>query len=265
MPHNEKSSRKSTTPPPDDVLEIIRRVDRVAEENRQLLERLTENEHRFRGLAKAVWRVQEQERRRLACELHDGIGQLLTALKTQLARMQQQADDGDLHDNLEHALSLADNALQDTRALSRLLRPPVLDDLGLSAALEWLGRGIRERTGITIEVHAGIGARLAPDLETLVFRVAQEAVTNAMKHAAAHRIELSARVSADNRLHLRVRDDGRGFDTTAATTRDGLGLRGMRDRAEVFGGRLAVESSPGTGTTVTLELPDVNPPEDAGP
>lgn len=255
-----KRAPAESSAPPDNIADIIRRVERISRENEQLLRRLVEGERRYRGLAKAVWEVQEQERRRLARELHDGIGQLLTALKTQLLRLHQQAAADGLQEALHYAVSLTDNALHDTRELSRLLRPPVLDDLGLAAALSWLGRTIRERTALTVDVRTDIPARLDASLETLVFRAVQEALTNVVKHAATKQASVRAE-AREARLHVVVRDAGKGFNSDSIRTADGLGLRGIQDRVELFGGTLHVESRPGAGTTITLELPLDNPPE----
>lgn len=264
MPPDRPPATGADAPGNEEVLDFIRRVERVAEENRRLLQRLEDNEHRFRGLARSVWRVQEEERRHLARELHDGIGQLLVAVKTQLDRLRRQARDESLQQRLAQALELADHALQDTRVLSRLLRPPVLDDLGLPAALEWLARGLRERGGLEVRVRAELPGRLAPELETLVFRVAQETVSNTLKHAGARRLELALTLDPDGRLRLEISDDGCGFIPERAFRGEGLGLRGIRDRAEVFGGRLRIDSAPGAGCRLVLELTGVGLAKERG-
>src|SRR5947207_15792015 len=153
--------------------DIIDRVRAITRENERLFQRLIEGERRFRGLAKAVWKVQEDERRRLARELHDGLGQTLTALTNQLERLQRRLggrDDADLAGRLADSVEMARLALNEIRELSRLLRPPVLDDLGLPAALSWLARTLEQRTGLRVEVTLdGLEERLDPDLETLIF------------------------------------------------------------------------------------------------
>ena len=246
----------------------MEKVRAIARENERLFEQLISGERRYRSLAKAVWRVQEEERRRIARDLHDGIGQTLTALKNHLQRIQlvpaRRGDGAVDADALDEALSLATQALEETRELSRLLRPPVLDDLGLEPALRWLARTVGERGGIEIEteLHAGDGSepatRFDPEVETLVFRVVQEGLTNALKHSGAQRARVALRRSAD-RLEVEVSDDGRGFDperALAAGEHDAtLGLRGMRDRAELFGGRLEVESSARAGARIRVILP----------
>ncbi len=238
--------------------DVARRVREITRANQRLFGELLAGERRFRRLARAVWKVQEDERRRLARELHDGIGQTLTALKNQLEMAQRQQPERQA-EGLAEAFELASQALDDTRELSRLLRPPVLDDLGLVPALRWLARTLRQRSGLAIELrNAGAPERLDPELETLIFRVVQEALTNAIKHSGAERAEVELRVEA-GRLLLRVADSGDGFDTASALgpadDGTGVGLRGMEDRVELFGGRLRIDSRPGEGTVIEAQLP----------
>lgn len=254
---------------------VSERLKRLSRENRRLFHQLMEGERRLRRLAKAVWRVQEDERRRLAGELHDGLGQELTALGIQIERLAGRARDTDpaLASELEQVAQSAHHALDEARRLSHVLRPRVLDDLGLVPALRWLVRMLEERTGFAVELEvpspeAGRldSGRLDTDLESLVFRVTQEALTNALKHSGARRAEVRLEMAVPGHLRLRVRDSGRGFDV-AAVLEDGTptadskhetatgGLRGMRDRAEIFGGRLEVTSRPGAGTSVELDVP----------
>jgi signal transduction histidine kinase len=245
------------------TVDVAARLRGILNENQRLFGQLLEGERRYRGLARAVWQVQEEERRRLARELHDGIGQILTALKNQLERIERRAagDAPELAPQLADAVDLAGAALRDTRELSRLLRPPVLDDLGLAAALRWLARTMGERTELAVELDWRLPEeRLPAELETLIFRVVQEALTNALKHSGAEgaRVEVER---AGATLVTRISDPGAGFDPAAALAPGGdpggagYGLRGMRDRVELFGGRLAVRSAPGEGTVLELELP----------
>jgi two-component system, NarL family, sensor kinase len=243
---------------PDPMHEIVDRVRQITRENERLFQRLIEGERRFRGLAKAVWKVQEDERRRLARELHDGLGQTLTALTNQLERVQQKLDgrsSAELAARLADSVEMARLALNESRELSRLLRPPVLDDLGLAAALSWLARTLEQRTGLRVELTlAGLEERLDADLETLVFRIVQEALTNVLRHAGVDRATVAVS-RGDGLLALQVADRGRGFDVRAALAgreaATGSGLRGMRDRLELFGGRLELTSEPGEGTLVS--------------
>jgi two-component system NarL family sensor kinase len=252
----------AVTSAPDPMHDIIDRVRHITGENERLFQRLIEGERRFRGLAKAVWKVQEDERRRLARELHDGLGQTLTALTNQLERMQQKLEGGEageLAARLADSVDMARLALNEIRELSRLIRPPVLDDLGLPAALSWLARTLDQRTGLRIElVLDGLAERLDPDLETLVFRVVQEALTNVLRHSGAEAARVTV-ARAEGFLELRVADRGRGFDPGTllggGEAAAGSGLRGMRDRLELFGGRLDIVSAPGQGTVVSAVVP----------
>lgn len=249
----------------DPMHDIVDSVRHITRENERLFARLIEGERRFRGLAKAVWKVQEDERRRIARELHDGLGQTLTALTNQLERQQRKLEDrgsgpdlGELAAGLADSVEMARLALNDTREMSRLLRPPVLDDLGLPAALSWLARNLEQRTALRVELTVeGMEERLDPELETLVFRLVQEALTNVLRHSGVRQAAVVLARGA-GLLELRISDCGRGFDARTAYAGHeaaGSGLRGMRDRLELFGGRLELVSAPGQGTLVSAAVP----------
>jgi two-component system sensor histidine kinase UhpB len=258
--------------PPEPALEASDRVELLAaslreitRQNEKLFGELVAGERRFRGLARSVWNVQEAERRRLARDLHDGIGQTLTALKQQLDVVEQSASElpAAARTRLRDAAELAAQALHETRELSRLLRPQILDDLGLEPALRWLTRTFSERTGLALEVDlVGIDRRLPPDLETLAYRVVQEGLNNVGKHAGAGRAQVWARCEG-GQLELVVADDGKGFDPNAPEG-DGSGLRGMRDRVELFGGRIDIGSRPGKGTRIVARVPCAEAEEEDG-
>lgn len=242
-----------------DVRQLVGRVRRINRENERLFRELARSEGRFRSLARGVWKVQEDERRRFARELHDGIGQLLTALKHRLDVGLREAGDGasEVRSLLEDCSYLADQALRDTRELSRLLRPQVLDDLGLEPALRWLVRTLRERAGLDTDLVVDeLDERLDPELETLVFRVVQEALSNVLKHADTDQARVALRHQGD-RLSLEIADRGRGFDPSRRDGEGelGSGLAGIRDRVELFGGRVAVDSQPGKGTRIHADVP----------
>lgn len=242
-----------------DLDEIARRVNRITEENQHLFSQLLDGERRFRSLAKGVWKIQEDERRRFALELHDGIGQTLTALKHQLQRIEARVAD-DLKPAFADLVEIATGALNDTRELSRLLRPPVLDDLGLVAALQWLRRTMKQR--VELEVHLsieGLGEeRLDPDIETLVFRVVQEALNNIVKHAGVSEADVQLKRS-NNALLVVIEDHGIGFDVNARMRAGGSnessGLRGIRDRIALFGGVLSLKSTGQQGTRLEMQVP----------
>jgi signal transduction histidine kinase len=221
-----------------------------------LLHRLEDNQSEFRRLARATWRLQEDERRRIARELHDGIGQNLTALKHQLAALQARlAGDADTGERLAASIALCGQTLEDTRQLSRLLRPQILDDLGLEPALRWLARSLTDGDGPRIELDVGTLPDLDGERQTLLFRVAQEALSNVVRHAGAANAVLALAARAPG-VWLTVWDDGRGLPAAEdARRREGSGLAAMRERVGAYGGVLQLESAPATGTWLRVALP----------
>jgi len=207
-----------------------------------------------RDTVRRVVEAQELERRRLALELHDETGQALTSillgLKTiRAARTQEEAEraEADLRE-------LVVEALQDVRSLAVELRPSALDDFGLAAALERLAETFAERSGIAAAVESNLGdERLPAEVETGLYRLAQEALTNVVKHAAATKVTIVL-TRRDGGVGAVVEDDGRGF-AADAVREDALGLVGMRERLALLGGTLAVESSPGGGTALIAFVP----------
>ena len=250
-------------------LDLVERLRRIHRENERLFERLVDGEQRFRALARSVWEVQEQERRRVAHELHDGLGQTLTALKMRLEGLGGRAAIAapELSAELAKTVDLASQALGEARRLAHLLRPQMLDDLGLYPALRWLSRTLGEWTGFEVRLELvghvpGVldegGRRLDPELETLAFRVVQEGLTNAMKHSGAR--EAAVRVEhLEGELRIEVSDRGRGFDPREALAASeapaGFGLQGMRDRVDLAGGCLELDSGPERGTRLVAKLP----------
>lgn len=227
----------------------------IREQYQRLLQRLEANEREFRRLGRSVLRVQEDERRKLARELHDGIGQNLTALKHRLGQLGAALPaDPMLRGQLDDAIALCADTLDDTRELSRLLRPPILDDLGLEPALQWLARSQGEASGLRIAVEIEPLPPLDDDLQTLLFRIAQEALNNVAKHAGADNVLLRL-VARAGLLQLQVVDDGRGCDPELALRSGGSGLGGMRERLRLHGGRLELHSSPGNGARIRAVVP----------
>jgi two-component system sensor histidine kinase UhpB len=238
--------------------DVADRLARLEQDREALARDLHQGEKRLRGLARAAWKVEEQERARLARELHDGIGQTLTALAMRLERLAAEAAAEAGLGALDEALGLARQALAETRELAHLLRPPILDDLGLVPALRWLARTFGRHAGIAVDVaEEGLGSeRLPADVETLLFRVAQEALTNVAKHAAADCAHLRL-ARRGEWIALSVVDRGRGFDVGAAPQGQaaGFGLKGMRDRVECSDGLFSLRSAPGAGTRLEVTLP----------
>jgi signal transduction histidine kinase len=220
-----------------------------------------QNTSQLHRLSARLVRAQEDERRLISRELHDEVGQALTAVKMQLALARRSVPE-DQAPAIDEARAVTDAALQSTRDLSRLLHPPMLEDAGLAATLEWYLKGFSERTGIPAEfVHSGMEERPAPEVETCLFRVVQEAATNIAKHASATscRVYLQ-RLPAS--VLLTVEDNGSGFEPGAAQRREpeGVGLLGIEERVTDARGTFRIESAPGRGTRITVELPSLDSP-----
>jgi signal transduction histidine kinase len=197
---------------------------------------------------------QEQERRRLARELHDETGQALTSILLGLRPLEEALAEHPGRAAVADLRELVVTALQDVRRLAVELRPKVLDDFGLVPALERLSESFSEQTGIRVDFRSALGdERLPSELETALYRLVQESLTNVVKHAHARRVSVSL-----SRKHASVaaviEDDGAGFEPSA-TAEGSLGLIGMRERLGLLGGRLAIESSGGVGTTLVAEVP----------
>jgi PAS domain S-box-containing protein len=240
------------------------RILRVAGTTTDITERkraelaLRETSDRLQKLSRRLLAVQEQERRRLARELHDEIGQLLTGLSFRLDAAAK-ATPAEIPERLAEARALVRELTAQVRELSQGLRPSLLDDLGLGPALDWLVSRFCAQTGLCGEVNAGRLGRYPPEVETAAYRIVQEALTNAARHASADTVEV--RLSGDAAgLAVDIVDNGCGFDPASSPSGTG-GLSGMRERAELLGGTLAIESAPGAGTRVTARLPgDRTPP-----
>jgi two-component system sensor histidine kinase UhpB len=235
----------------------VEEIDRLASSFHGLLERIEEERRRSGQLA---MRAQEEERRRLACDLHDEVNQALTAILLRLEALAQETPPERTPEVVE-LKRLVNQAMDELLNLARQLRPSALDDHGLRAALETQLKRFSARTGVEARLEtAGDPDSLADVVQTAVYRVAQEALTNVTRHAGATVVELV--VAEDDRgVELRVSDDGRGFDpavlphVNSLTPGRGLGLIGMAERARLVGGELDVRSAPGGGTTIALRVP----------
>ena len=197
---------------------------------------------------------QELERQRLARELHDETGQALTSILLGLKAVEEARAPDEMQAAARSLRELVVATLQDVRRLAVELRPKALDDFGLVAALERLGNSFAEATGIRVELEASLGhERLPAEVETTLYRIVQEALTNIVKHARARSVSILV-VRRGGSVTAVVEDDGTGFDPDRVAA-DGLGLLGMRERVALIDGRLTVESSAGTGTTLAAEVP----------
>ncbi len=202
--------------------------------------------------------AQEEERRTIARELHDEVGQVLTAIKVELAVAQRSIAAGASAEALGEAQHITDGALQTVRNLAQLLHPAVLDDLGLPAAIDTSLRGLARRHALRAELHqTGMTERLPREVELAAYRIVQEAITNVVKHAQARECHVHLTHLPD-RLLVEVEDDGIGFrgDTETVSSDRGLGLVSVRERAARLGGTFNILSAPGQGTRLVVSLPD---------
>ncbi len=211
-----------------------------------------EREKARRETLRRVVEAQEAERRRIARELHDDTGQSLASVLMGLRRAEESRDPAETARILTELRETITGSIRDLRALAVELRSTALDDFGLKAALERLTETFGRRTGLQIDLQtSGLEERLPDPVETALYRIVQESLTNVAKHAGAGTVSVVAQHHA-GRAVVVIEDDGRGFETTAAL--GGLGLVSMRDRVELVGGNLRVESTEGFGTTVAVEV-----------
>lgn len=208
-------------------------------------------EERLRELSRKLLQVQEAERRALARELHDEVGQQLGAIKLNLKAMARHADATSLP-RIDDCLGVVEQTITRIRDRALDLRPALLDDLGLSAALDWLCQQQAQRSGVEVRLMVPPLPTFGAELATTAYRVVQEALTNAFKHAAARRIDVTLSL-ADDLLRIVIEDDGLGFNTQRASA--GIGLPGMRERVAALDGRVNIASAPNYGTKIHVELP----------
>jgi len=229
-------------------------------ESRLKFEEVARARDSLEQLSGRLLRIQEDERRKISRELHDGIGQTLTALRVEIHQVYFAATGGapNGEERLIRARKLAEEAVRTVKDISLLLRPPLLDDLGLEPALAWLTDQFTQRTAIQCRLYTeGLQEHLPDDIKTCVFRVIQEALNNCEKHASPTCVQIALEQKEDF-LNICVEDDGAGFALNTNNTparHAGLGILGMRERAVLLGGTLAIRSSPGKGTKLLLTLP----------
>jgi signal transduction histidine kinase len=213
----------------------------------------------LRNLSGRLITLQDEERRRVARELHDGLGQELSAAKMMIDGIPVDPSMEAKDRAADQASQLIDHAIQQVRSISHLLHPPLLDEVGLSSALRWYVDGLTKRSGIetTLDLQPPDFPRLAPELETAVFRIIQEALTNIFRHSEARKASVSV-ARKDTQVVVTVRDDGKGISDRIAEFRPGslgIGIGGMRQRAKEFGGELRLRNlNPGTSVEVVVPV-----------
>lgn len=216
---------------------------------------------RLRELTTRLTNAHEEERRRIARELHDEVGQALSIAKMRM-RMVQNAlpeDADDANDKLNLLDELIKDTLQDVRTLSHELRPPLLDEMGWEPAIESLCDSFSHRTKLPVKfIYSGAPTRLEPEVELTAYRIVQESLTNTDRHAEASEATVKAELDAEG-LHLTIEDNGKGFDVKAVQQADapyhGLGLLSMRERVDTVGGELTIDAEAGAGTRICVHLP----------
>jgi signal transduction histidine kinase len=207
----------------------------------------------LKQLSKRLVDAEERERRAISRELHDEVGQSLSALLLEIKNLTETVvDKAAFRQGLENVRLLAENCLNEVRDMALLLRPSMLDDLGLVPALEWQGREVSKRTGMVVDtVEENVSDNLPDDLRTCVYRIVQEALNNCSKHAYAKKVQVRVRQDSSH-LRVSIEDDGKGFDTLRGR---GMGLIGMNERVMQLGGVLRVDSNPSRGTRLEVDLP----------
>jgi len=228
----------------------IARLEKIAEEkyNESL-----RSQRELKELSKRLVDAQEQERRAISRELHDEVGQSLSALLMDVENLSaEQAENSIFRNGLKDIRTIAENCVNEIRNMALLLRPSMLDDLGLVPALEWQAREVSRRTGMVVTVvGTSVPDNLPEEHKTCVYRIVQEALNNSSKHAYASNVRVTLRGESEH-LALAIEDDGQGFDSSRAR---GLGIVGMNERVTQLGGALQVDSDPGLGTRLRVELP----------
>jgi signal transduction histidine kinase len=221
------------------------------------LERTTASKSDLERLAGMLISSQEEERKRVARELHDDLSQRLAALAIDAGRLERLANnvDEDLRAGFERLKKQVASLSDDIHGISRRLHPALLDDLGLETAIEVEARAFFERGGAPVEAEVGsLPPSLSADAKLALYRIVQESLRNAQKYADAETIRITLRQDGET-VELRIRDDGRGFDKNANAFRPGLGLASMEERVRLLGGKLRVESSPGHGALIEVRIP----------
>ncbi len=232
----------------------------IAIANAQLYENLVRSEQELKLLSEARVEAQEEERRRIAREIHDSLGQMLTAIKFNLEILEDHVPpDSSAIKHVNDSKGLLDSAMAEAREISYNLMPSVLEDFGLVPALQLLCDQFSKRRDIKVEYRThGLSDRLEPTLEVTLYRIVQEALNNVAKHAEANEVSVQVIMHADG-LRLTVEDNGKGFSlseyTASVDGRHGMGLVGMRERSTSFHGTIEIDSAPGAGTTIIVDIP----------
>ena len=227
---------------------------RLERQGRQRYQALARSRIELESLSARLVEAQEEERRSISRELHDEVGQSLGALLVEVGQLSKLVppDDRVTEAQIAHIKSVAESAVKSIRDIALLLRPPMLDDLGLIPALEWQAREISRRSDVEVEVHSqSVSEDLGDETKVTVYRLVQEALNNAATHASAKNAKVTV-IQGPDKITVEITDDGNGFDPER---KRGMGILGMEERVRRLGGSFAIKSSPGRGATVTAEIP----------
>jgi signal transduction histidine kinase len=236
------------------VIASMAYILRLERQTRNRYRELAQSRYELERLSSRLVDAQEEERRSISRELHDEVGQSLGALLVDLGRLSSNlpADGSEIRERIDHMKSLAERTVGTVRDIALLLRPSMLDDLGLVAALEWQGREVSRRSQMEVAVEsASVSDDLPDEYKICVYRLVQEALNNAVRHSRAHNAKVRVTGAATG-IEIEVSDDGQGFDPQRAR---GLGILGMEERVKRLGGSLVVKSAPGQGSTLRADLP----------
>lgn len=245
-----------------DLMSILGEQIAIAIENARLLDAVTKHEKDLQKLSAQLISAQEAERKKISQELHDEMGQALTAMSINLAAIEKELPSElapTIRGRLAETNSLADRTLEQMRELSLNLRPSMLDDLGLVPTLRWYVKRYAKRLNFEVEFEAiDFEERPTAEVETTLYRVVQEALTNVARHAQANKVRICLERKEANVI-ASIEDDGQGFDVEAVTGHEaleqGVGLLGIRERVASVGGNFSIQSQPGQGTRLTIEMP----------
>jgi len=233
----------------------IRRVQRLEREAKARYEEVEEARRELQKLSDRLVNAQEEERRNLSRELHDEIGQAMSAMLVELGRLEAAPDSETRGERLTSIRRMAEASVGMVRNMALLLRPSMLDDLGLVSALRWQAREVTRRSGLKVKMVADEIAEDLPDSHrTCIYRVVQEALNNCARHSQATQVRVVVHRDRDG-LSVTVQDDGIGFEPSREK---GMGLLGMEERVERLGGRFSIESKPGNGTVLWIHFPLTN-------
>ena len=237
------------------VPEILKSKVSVFVELHRKSERLRESEDKLRRLAAHLISVREEERAHIAREIHDELGQVLTGIKMEVGWLQKRLKEPQLLEKTESMSKLIDSTVQTVRKIATGLRPEMLDDMGLVAAIGWQAKEFQKRTGIRCRVKLPPETtKLDIDVSTTAFRIFQEILTNVARHSRATRVDIDLGVT-EEQVSLEVHDNGVGISESDLNGRKSLGLLGMHERALLFGGEVNISGAPGHGTRVSVVIP----------